>query len=1160
MRVDTTIIQSRRYRPDRDRLPDTSRGVYIGWDSQSQFHEFNGVIDDVRIYNRLLSKAEIAALYTERGWPDSQPDTTVALNFEALGDTVICPGDTLDLSLSGNADTYIWNTLDDVVDHESELPRVAPKETTTYEVTALREATPAPCPFIARTKKSITVVVRDAPLAVAGPSTPGCRGDTRRLGGTTSGGTPPYRWQWSPATGLDDPTIERPTATFMDGVNRYTLVVTDANGCRDTSVTTFILLEPPSVATWSVEGVDTARVDTLYYCRGGPGLELYSTAVGTEQYDFTWLPADGLDRADTSHVLASPLDTTRYIVEAIDQGRFCGGYDTVVVIPVDPPRADAGEGRTICVGDSVQLGVDPARDAEHLIYRWRSASMIGDPMVARPIVAPDRTSLYVLEVIDTVTDCRSIDTVEIVVRDIRLDVASTTLDFGLLDGCRSDTTLEITVQNLGADDVRLTSLDDSSDPAVVALLGDLPTIPAGSTVSIPVRFAPPGAGDYTGRLLLRFGPCGDTITIDYTGRRSQSNVSIAPSVLDFGRSADCAISDSTMTVRLTNNGSDPATIEPGLLPSPYRIAAPTLPIDIGAGESVDVEIAYEPTGTGTYTAELRLPFRSGSCTDTLRAQLRASVDEPTLSSDSVQIDFGLLDGCAVEATALLPVTNEGVDDLLLHRIDLPNDITLESRLDRVGAGETVMLRLRWRPTAGGQLDGTILLIFGPCPDTLRIPITGTKQGASFALPDTVDFGTICVGRRATATFSLLFETTGSESGTVTGITVENPFASDITLGQSLPSGSPQSATVSIVPNAVGMIEGRVTLTFDPCDVERTIILRGRATETLLTAVGHDFGTVGLGRPQAGRVRFENTGTDTITIDRIDESGAFGSAMRVVGVSSTLPSRLAPGEMIDVDVEYTAVEGPSTGELRAVVAGPCDTVVAASVLGTGELGSFARLAVDEVSGLPGDRVELVIRIDSSVGLAAASPSRVTGEIVVESSILVVDDGRPTQTNGTERVISFDVPYEPTTDGILLRIPSRILLGRQERSSIDLRAVSFVSTAPIAVETTGSEAILLGLCREGGTRLFDPTGTIAIRRVIPNPARSTLTVDYELSESGDHTMTIVDATGRRVAFIFSGPFVPGRYRRTIDVGTLPSGRYHLVLETPTVRVREGVVVVE
>lgn len=55
---------------------------------------------------------------------------------------------------------------------------------------------------------------------------------------TTTGGLPNLSYQWSPTTGLNDPTLPSPELTYDTTVTMYTVTVTDANGCTSTATLT----------------------------------------------------------------------------------------------------------------------------------------------------------------------------------------------------------------------------------------------------------------------------------------------------------------------------------------------------------------------------------------------------------------------------------------------------------------------------------------------------------------------------------------------------------------------------------------------------------------------------------------------------------------------------------------------------------------------------------------------------------------------------------------------------------------------------------------------------------------------------------------------------------------------------------------------------------
>ncbi|HPG82082.1 MAG TPA: LamG domain-containing protein [bacterium] len=51
-------------------IPETSGACYIGYSPSGGDDTAHGVIDDIRIYNRIISETEISDLYHENGWKD----------------------------------------------------------------------------------------------------------------------------------------------------------------------------------------------------------------------------------------------------------------------------------------------------------------------------------------------------------------------------------------------------------------------------------------------------------------------------------------------------------------------------------------------------------------------------------------------------------------------------------------------------------------------------------------------------------------------------------------------------------------------------------------------------------------------------------------------------------------------------------------------------------------------------------------------------------------------------------------------------------------------------------------------------------------------------------------------------------------------------------
>ena len=94
----------------------------------------------------------------------------------------------------------------------------------------------------------------------------------------------------------------------------------------------------------------------------------------------------------------------------------------VIEISVDQPpvlEANAGSGKTIDEGESVELGADPAATGGSgtYIYSWTPESSIDDPDAENPTASPESTTDYYL-VVEDGNQCSDSDTVTVNVKSV----------------------------------------------------------------------------------------------------------------------------------------------------------------------------------------------------------------------------------------------------------------------------------------------------------------------------------------------------------------------------------------------------------------------------------------------------------------------------------------------------------------------------------------------------------------------------------------------------------------------------------------------------------------------------------------------------------------------------------------------------------------------
>lgn len=168
------------------------------------------------------------------------------------------------------------------------------------------------------------------------------------------------RYEWFPAEGLSCTDCPNPTVSPTKTTTYYAAIF-DPYGCSDTLSATVLVNALPIVNA----GPDTS---VLY----GYGVPLYALVPGARYY--AWTPTDGLNYANVANPIASPLQTTEYVLQVIDTN-YCIAYDSVTVrvrrdVPVAIPNAFTpnGDSRND-VFQVVNLGINKLVEMR-IFNRW----------------------------------------------------------------------------------------------------------------------------------------------------------------------------------------------------------------------------------------------------------------------------------------------------------------------------------------------------------------------------------------------------------------------------------------------------------------------------------------------------------------------------------------------------------------------------------------------------------------------------------------------------------------------------------------------------------------------------------------------------------------------------------------------------------------------
>jgi len=224
-----------------------------------------------------------------------------------------------------------------------------------------------------------------------------CIGEPTVLEGLVYGDTTGLEYYWSPATSLSCVACMDPIATPSD-TTTYTFVVRTPEGCTSTSEVK-VMVKPFPVPMVDLSADTSICLNEIVQINVGGG---------TEVFNYSWdTSVSGLScYEDCQNPIAQPLANSTYTV-TVTTIHGCTASESIQVDIVDQSQVFAGEDRTVCAGDTVQLNITTGRNPTWLVNNDLSCTYCPNP-----IAFPSETTNYIVEVL-TDQGCTIQDTVTV---------------------------------------------------------------------------------------------------------------------------------------------------------------------------------------------------------------------------------------------------------------------------------------------------------------------------------------------------------------------------------------------------------------------------------------------------------------------------------------------------------------------------------------------------------------------------------------------------------------------------------------------------------------------------------------------------------------------------------------------------------------------------
>ncbi|MES2765212.1 MAG: T9SS type A sorting domain-containing protein [Bacteroidota bacterium] len=213
-------------------------------------------------------------------------------------------------------------------------------------------------------------------------------------------------------------------------------------------------------------------------------------------------------------------------------------------------------------------------------------------------------------------------------------------------------------------------------------------------------------------------------------------------------------------------------------------------------------------------------------------------------------------------------------------------------------------------------------------------------------------------------------------------------------------------------------------------------------------------------------------------------------------------------------------------------------------------------ISDTSVYAGKRANIVVQLNgnSSITIAQQKPTGFKARIAYQNSILTPFKKIPGATvlkgNGVD-TLNITGNWNATNTE-LASIPITATLGDRTETALELLSFNWLNDAGEILnyntELQDGVFTILGICAEGGERLYDINGQAQMMSVAPHPANGVVIINFETIERGETRLMLTDVLGQQTV-LKSGNFEKGNYSFEFDTENLASGIYMLTMQTPT-----------
>jgi Abnormal spindle-like microcephaly-assoc'd, ASPM-SPD-2-Hydin len=610
----------------------------------------------------------------------------------------------------------------------------------------------------------------------------------------------------------------------------------------------------------------------------------------------------------------------------------------------------------------------------------------------------------------------------------QLTVSAASLNFGDVT-VNTSSTQPVTLTATGTAPVTINSATPSGAGFTVSGATFPATLNPGQSVTLNVRFDPTTTAGASGQLTIQSdSSTNSTAVVNLSGTgtaASTPQLTVSVASLTFGNVT--LNTSSTQPVTLTSTGTAPVTVN-SATPSGtgYSFSGATLPVTLNPGESLSLNVVFNPTVTGAAMGQLTIQSDSSTNSTavvTLSGTGTAALS-PQLTVSAASVNFG---DVTVNTSSTKPVTltSTGTAPVTINSATAGgagftvSGATFPATLN---PGQSLTVNVQFDPASAVAATGQLTIQSNSSTNSTAV-VTLSGTGTAALSPQltlsvaSLTFGNVTVNTSSTKPVTLT--STGTAPVTINSATASGAgfTVSGSTFPATLNPGQSLTVNIQFDPASAVAETGQLTLQSNsPSNGTAVVTLNGTGTAALspqltVSVASLTFGNVTVNTSSTKPVTLTSTGTAPVTINSATASGA---GFTVSG--ATFPATLNPGQSLMLNVQFDPASADAeTGQLAIQSNSSTNSTAVVTLSGTGTAALSPQLTVS-VTRLTFGSVTLNTPSTQSVTLTSTGTAPVTiNSATLSGAGFTMSGATFPVTLNPNLAVTLEIQFDPTAAG-------------------------------------------------------------------------------------------------------------------------------------------------